>query len=225
MAGQARILKSDAHSQVGLLTLEGQLCYLKFYRYKSGLQRLGYRLGRGRAVQAFDAALRLQAAGVSVPRPLACLRVSGGVLLLTEGVADSVDLKSLWLQGLHGERLAQVMQTAARALASLHSAGFSHGDCKWSNFLCAGDDILFIDLEGVRGSAPGARGSVRDLARFTLNAEDMGLEQGIYDDFLATYSGALQLATDALREAVLNTLRPLRERHLQRYGQRGHCLL
>lgn len=225
MTQHAQILKSDAHSRVGLITLKDQLCYLKFYRYKSTLQRLGYRLGKGRALEAFDAALHLRAAGVAAPEPLACLRVDGGVLLLTAGVADSADLKSLWVQGLEGERLTEMLLAAARALASLHGAGFSHGDCKWSNFLCVDGRILFIDLEAVGPAVPGSSGSIRDLARFTLNAEDMGLDQACYDGFLAAYVEALGLEPEPLRDRIRKALLPLRQRHLERYGARGHALL
>lgn len=103
MENNTRVIKRDAHSCVGLLEVGADLCYLKFYRSKSPLQSLGFQIGYGRGVRSFDAASCLGAAGVLVPTARCVLLVPGGMLLLTQGLANSADLKSLWSQRLPAE--------------------------------------------------------------------------------------------------------------------------
>ena len=221
----ARTLKSDPYSRVGLIELEQQLCYLKYYRAKSPLQKLWFRMGRGRAVAAYDAALALAANAVPVPEPRACLQVPGGSLLLTEGLRGSTDLKALWLQSPAEAAGGRLLQCAGETIARLHRAGFAHGDCKWSNLLWQGETLFLADLEAVASVAPGSAKQARDLARFTVNAEDLGVGEGDYERFLASYLEATGVTRDALLALVRPPLAELRGRHLQKYGERGARLI
>tara|TARA_R110002110_G_scaffold205066_7_gene417114 strand:+ start:252167 stop:252937 length:771 start_codon:yes stop_codon:yes gene_type:complete len=220
----ARLLKQDMYSQVGLLTLGGRCCYLKLYSPKSFLQQCIYELGQGRPSRAFDNASRLVAAGVPVPRPLACVNLDSGVMLLTEGLEDGVDMQTLWLSGPGAATLA-ALHSAADALSKLHLAGYAHGDAKWSNLLWANDRMLLIDLDGARRCRIGGRRQARDLARFTLNAEERGVGSQLYKHFLDRYLGAV----GGDREQVIRRMQPsllkLRARHLARYGEGEHNLL
>jgi tRNA A-37 threonylcarbamoyl transferase component Bud32 len=225
MEKHTRVVKRDTHSCVGSLSVKGRHCFLKYYRCKSLLQRLQFRLGRGRAVNSFDNARALRASGLEVPEPLACLRVPDGMLLLAEGIEHGADLKSLWLEGQADARLEQLMQHAGAALAALHNAGFSHGDCKWSNFLVAGERMYLIDLEAVSICNKTGQECARDLARFTLNAEDMGLSRPLYDAFLGTYAEAMGILPGDVTSRMAPRLSRLRQRHLEKYGQRGHQLV
>ena len=220
-----RILKSDEYSRVGLLNLQEQLCYLKFYRAKSMAQQLLFRLGRGRAIGAFDTALELGAQGVPVPEPRACVLVPGGVMLLTEGMPGAVDLKALWLQQPDATQAGQLMIAAGAVVGNLHRAGFAHGDCKWSNLLWSDDRIFLGDLEAVSHAAPGSRRQARDIARFTVNAEDLGVEAALYEQFIGAYLASAGGCRDTLLTQVRPCLDELRSRHLQKYGERGARLL
>jgi tRNA A-37 threonylcarbamoyl transferase component Bud32 len=225
MQQHTQVMKHDTHSCVGLLEIESDLCYLKLYHSKSPIQSLGFQLGYGRGVRSFDAAVRLASAGVAVPAARCVLLVPGGMLLLTEGLANSVDLKALWLQQSPGDNFSRWMAPAGKAMAKLHLAGFSHGDCKWSNFQCCESGVLFVDLEAVRRSAPGGAAQSRDLARFILNAEDMALPRKDYELFIDAYLAATRQNRDELLAGVLKQLKPLRGKHVAKYGQRGHSLV
>ncbi len=232
MEQHTRLLKSDAHSRVGLLRLQQQWCCLKFYLAKSPLQRLGFRLGYGRGLRAFDRADDLAGRGLRVPRALACLLVPEGMLLLTEGIAASRDLRALWQQRPGAQQAPGWMYAAGEALAALHCAGFAHGDCKWSNLLWRDGSIYLVDLEGVREVAAHRPGDpslhprqLRDLARFTVDAEELGVGKPVFELFLASYCDCSGSDRDRLVGAMQAPLQIIRNRHRARYGTAGDTLV
>ncbi|RLQ22130.1 hypothetical protein DWB85_09350 [Seongchinamella sediminis] len=222
LASHCQVVKRDSHSLVALGELQQRYCYLKFYRPKSPLQRLAFRLGRGRAVQAFDSATLLAASDIAVPAPLACVRVPGGLLLVTAGMALARDLKSCWQDR---ESMAPLLAGAAQALAALHRGGFAHGDCKWSNLLWCDDRVYLVDLEAVELCRPGSAAQWRDLARFTVNAEDLALPAPDYQDFLARYCQLMGLDQGTALSGIAQPLERLRRRHRGKYGPRGERLV
>jgi len=219
------LLKRDPYSQVGLLQLAGRPCCLKLYRCKSSLQSLQFALGRGRAVNSFDGGHSLRAAGVAVPEALALLRVPGGMLLLCSAIEQAENLQVLWPRVDSCATREQILDRAAQLLARLHSAGFAHGDCKWSNWLWAQGQLYLVDLDAVRQAAAGDRRQARDLARFTLNAEELSLQPALYDLFLEGYLSAMGLSREVLMPPMLVELQRLRQRHLQHYGEPGQRLV
>ena len=232
MEQHTRLLKSDTYSRVGLLRIREQTCCLKLYIAKSSMQRLGFRLGIGRGITAFDAADRLLVAGLHVPTPRACLLVPEGMLLLTQGVEDSRDLRDLWQAEPTESIASQYMRRAGEILSVLHHAGFSHGDCKWSNLLWSGESFSLVDLEDVRrvGTAGTEVTSLharqlQDIARFTADAEALGASASQYESFLGSYC----MGAGDLRDQLLDGIRPLvgviRTRHQKKYGHRYEPLL
>ncbi len=224
LASHGTLLKSDTHSTVALLPLDGEEHYLKLFRPKTTWQRWGFRLGRGRGIAAFDAAQSLERAGIDVPIAEACVTVSGCVLLLTEALRGR-DLKALWLAKPGPAESAALMEAAGNALGSMHRAEFAHGDCKWSNLIHCDGRLYFADLEAVKQAPPTSAPALRDLARFTLNAEDLALPPDLYRLFLERYLAESGQPGARIRAAVLPLLDAMRARHLARYGARGHRLL
>lgn len=222
MQDHTELLKSDDYSRVGLLRLHDSSCYLKFYQSKSAGQNMLFRFGYARGLRSFDAATRLMEADVLVPAPLCCLALPGGMMLLTEGILDGRDLKALWQQGIGDPQRALLMAGAGRALAKLHSAGYSHGDCKWSNFLWSADNFYLVDLEAVKETSRGGKRQARDLARFTVNAEDLGVAPQVYELFLERYLHGSNNSRAVIVRAMMPFLRQLRRRHEKKYGKRGH---
>ncbi|MEH6589283.1 MAG: lipopolysaccharide kinase InaA family protein [Halioglobus sp.] len=225
MNDNTRVLKSDEYSQVGLLNVDNNSCYLKYYQAKSRFQGLLFGLGHGRGVSSFDAATQLLGCGITVPTSRACLSVPGGMLLLTEGLPDAIDLKSLWQADITDTEKSAALQQAGKALAKLHGAGFAHGDMKWSNLLRLESGFSLVDLEGVTRAQLGSVGSYRDIARFTLNCEDMSVEPDLFQAFLSTYLSATGSSESGLYSGVPPILENLRRRHRKKYGERGRELL
>lgn len=225
MKTHMQILKDDQTSQVGLLELGGEPCYLKYYQGRTWLQSALYRYGRGRPTRAFDSAAALWQAGVAVPRPLSCLAVPGGAILLAEGIADSRDLQGLVKDGGLAEIDDCILAAAASLLGRLHSAGYAHGDCKWSNLLYAAGRLCLVDLDGVSHCGRGSRQQARDIARFTVNAEELALPAARYQRFLESYLEASEWTRQELLSAMRPFLDKFRRRHRLRYGERGHHLI
>lgn len=225
LVANADIIKRDSHSLVGLLRVDGRACFLKYYGAKRASQGLLLRFGRSRGIASYDNALALRRAGLDVPEPLACLRTGPGLMLLTEAIDGATDLKALWLAGQSGPRLDALMAAAGETLARWHTRGFTHGDSKWSNFVFAGERVLLVDLEGVGRGSPASQGARRDLARFVVNAEDMGLSAPQLQTFLDSYAGLLGMDAGEIPRRIRPRLEALRRRHRAKYGERGQQLL
>lgn len=215
LAQNGRVLKQDSYSRVVLAEVQGQCCYLKYYAPKSFLQSLLFRVGVGRAVQAYDNAERLSALGIAVPEARACLLLKEGILLVTDGMPAGRDLKALWQQ----QPEQRLLPLAGDLLAQLHNAGLTHGDCKWSNLFWCDERLYLVDLESVSRARDEARG--RDLARFTVNAEDLGVAAGIFAGFIDAYCVGTQAKPDDVVALMRPELLRLRDRHRKKYGERG----
>lgn len=232
MEQHTQLLKCDRYSTVGLLEIRAQSCFLKLYFAKSPLQQFGYRLGIGRGIRSFDAADAMLSAGLRVSAPLACLLVPGGLALLTETIAQARDLKALRRSSAWATEAASFMASAAEALAALHRAGFAHGDCKWSNLLWNGNTFYAVDLEGVRevgfdrgAVLPPRPRQLRDLARFTIDAEELGATQAQYDIFITAYAAATNSPRHLLARGIQSAAEPIRRRHFRKYGKAPPVLL
>lgn len=232
MEQHTRLLKSDTYSRVGLINVKQQGCFLKLYIAKSALQNLGFRFAYGRGIHSFDAAGQLLQAGLRVPTPRTCLRFAGGMLLLTEGIEDSCDLRAMWLTQPAEEDISRYMCQAAGILSSLHLAGFVHGDCKWSNLLWSGGGFYLVDLEDVRRvTAPGEKKpslharQLQDVARFTADAEVLGAGPGQYEIFLDSYCASVHYPQEKLRDQIRQAVEVIRKRHESKSGTSYRALL
>jgi tRNA A-37 threonylcarbamoyl transferase component Bud32 len=218
------IRKQSADSVVGFYNLAGRSHYLKLFVAHSFWQRSFIGLGFSRALKSYDMANKLEACGIPVPAPLACVRHREGIVLITEALSGGHDMLALW----EDDQLAvdqQCWRAAGELLANLHNASYYHGDCKWSNLLWSGGHFTLLDLEAVKSIIPGSGRHYKDIARFTLNAEDMGAQAENYELFLTTYANNRSLSSSEVARKTMPYLKKLRSRHQQKYGSRGHVLM
>ena len=117
-----------------------------------------------------------------------------------------------------------LIKAVAKSLAQLHMAAFSHGDCKWSNLLHLDEQVYLVDLDAARRGRLGGRRQARDLARFTLDAEELAIDQETYQVFLEDYFTETGVSRDAMTALMLPILHRLRRRHQRQYGDRGRPL-
>lgn len=218
------IIKENGGSLVGLVDLDGQSCYLKYYPIESWQQRLWFKAGLSRGSKSYAKARVLLSSDILVPKPYACVLAPQGLMLLTQAIPQAVDLQTLWERG-QASANHSCWEKAGASLAKLHKNGFFHGDFKWSNLLLAQSEIYLVDLEAVGELSSFGKRRYRDIARFTLNAEDMGAPAESYRRFLEVYLRATDLEEPEVIQHTLPILNRLRERHIKKYGPRGHLLM
>ena len=226
MYRHSAVLKSDARGLVGLMQIRQLPCLLKFYHYQSRLRRALLVLGIGRPLRSYRISRTLAGLGVPVPCPFSCLLLPEGALLLTEGFDGALNLREMWQQDAPPAIRAEMLRRAGETLAYLHKSGYVHGDCKWHNILWHGDQFYLVDLDAAaRPRFFKARRRARDLARFTVNAEELGVEKECYQAFLEGYLAIVREPREELVKQIMRYLKIFRARHLARYGIRGHALL
>lgn len=220
MEDHTQILKSNADTLSGMLQLDDQLGYLKLYSFKPYKYKMSLGLRKPQPLRNFNIASDLAGKGIAVPRPLACLSVSRGMVILTEGLSGGGNLADLWRKQPGAPDVDAMMQAAGETLAQLHVAGYTYGNCRWEHLFWNGQRVYLITLDNTRKSPLGSMQQAKDLARFTANAEEFGIGSALFEQFLQTY---LQGITGNRREVVERMIRPLyrfRGQHMARYGQR-----
>ncbi|MEZ5570680.1 MAG: lipopolysaccharide kinase InaA family protein [Halioglobus sp.] len=225
MEVHSQIKKSDMYSMSGILRLDGAVCFLKLYRFKSVVHRWLAGMGMGRPMRNFAAARDLDAQGLAVPRPLACLMVPQGMLLLIEGLSGGGSLPEMWQRNPDEEQATRMMRAAGETLATLHQAGYAHGDCKWNNLFWDGYRICLIDLDNAKKCDSSGKDQAFDVARFTVSAEKLGIGSTLFEQFLTAYLQGTQSNRREVLERMLPPLLRLRKKHLTRYGRQGQRLV
>jgi tRNA A-37 threonylcarbamoyl transferase component Bud32 len=225
MEENTHIVKSDQDSMSGLLRLDGAVCFLKLYRFSSILRHWLTGMGVGRPLRNFSATRDLDAQGLAVPRPLACLLVPQGMLLLREGLPGGGNLSEMWRPDAASEVGMRMMRAAGETLATLHVAGYAHGDCRWDNLFWDGQRVYLLNLDMAQKSDFGSKDQAHDLASFTASAEIFGIGSAAYDQFLATYLDSTRGNRREVQERMLPSLMHFRDSMLSEQGPKGQRLV
>ena len=225
MQAHAQILNSSEDSISALYRLDEQPCFLKLYRFKSLRHRLSMAFGTASPLRNFRVARDLGAEGLAVPRPLGCLRVSRGILMLVEGIMEGGNLADQWRRQPADDEARRMMRSAGETLATLHRFGYAHRKCKWEKLFWDGHRVHLIDLNKARKCAPGAAAQARDLAQFTVGAEKLKISSSMYGLFLETYLHGMDKSRREVVQGMLPFLYEIRTKHLVRYGPHGQRLV
>lgn len=211
-----KLLRDNPKLQAFVWHHQGQALFVKCFRYQ-GLRRLAARLGRERGLAGFRAAARLRAAGIDTPAALALVRDSSckRSWLLTQLLDGAANCHQLAEAGLSDEMKQQLFQAGLALLVKLHQSGHAHGDFKWANLMWqqAQARLWLIDLDGVRVCCPGSKPQLRDLARFLLNAEEVGVDASARDAAFQSYCKQMQLSPDLARRHFDASYQRLWQRH------------
>lgn len=221
-----RPLKQTVKIDARVLQLPAMEAFVKRYRVASRLRRWLVALTGYRARRMFRVSLRLRQAGVPVPQPFAHVRERRRDCLSSFFVCEALqarDLKTLakgpGLEQAGGE--IRVFEQVAALLSALHLAGFSHGDMKWANLMVDNhtQKVLLIDLDGLRRPwMLRNRRFGRDLARFMLNARELGVAADRVDGLLTAYAKTRGRSVKQLRADLAPSYKKLAKRHRKKYG-------
>jgi tRNA A-37 threonylcarbamoyl transferase component Bud32 len=119
------------------------------------------RLGLGTAQREWRALVRLRAAGIPVPAPLAHVRLASGEHVVVMEWIDGTPLATALADAARRRPLLAAVGALVRAL---HDAGWVHRDLHRENILIADGAPVLIDLQAAR-RARSAAARLRDLGR------------------------------------------------------------
>lgn len=152
---------------------DGRRFNVKRYHVPPLFQRIVYTLFRApKARRAYDYALRLRAAGIETPSPVACLiERSGGLLCRSYFVSEQVDYDRNFYEfgrgGINGRE--DILRAFARFTARVHKAGFLHADYSPGNILfratAGGADFCLVDINRMRFGPVSVRRGCANFAR------------------------------------------------------------
>ncbi len=213
------VIKDEPKKVVAFFEIRKKPCFLKLYRRRSIFFKLLYFARLGRPMNSYKTGLHLAAEGVPVPRPLCCVVVSEGLLVLSEAFVSDGDYCQIWNGSPGREQVRKMMRGAGETIAAAHSAGYTHGDCKWNNLLWYQETCFLVDFDGARKIRFSAEARMaRDIARFTVSAEEAGVPGDMLEEFLDSYLRDSDLNRDRLIELMQPQLEKLRGRHFEQYG-------
>lgn len=221
-----RSLKNNAKVDARLLLSSSGPVFVKQYKVASRLRRALVSLTGFRARRMFRLSMCLLAIGVRVPQPLAYVLDRRHDRLSSFFVCEALqarDLKSVacgpGLDEAGGE--ARVFNRVGEMLVALHRAGFAHGDMKWANLMVddVSRELILIDLDGVRRPRLFRNKRFgRDLARFILNARELGVAPENIDALLVMYARARGRSVQQVRADLRPAYNKLARRHRDKYG-------
>lgn len=211
-----RTLRDNPKLQAFIWQHQTQTLFVKCFRY-AGLRRLAACLGRERGLAGFEAAQKLRAAGIATPAAVALIRAAGcrRSWLLTKMLDGAANCHQLAEAGLSAAMQQRLLQDGLALLLQLHQAGCAHGDFKWANLMWqeTAQKLWLIDLDGVTTSRAGSKAQLRDLARFLLNAEEVGVALAELQQAFSDYCQELGLDTAKARHLFLPSYARLARRH------------
>ena len=180
---QARLLKHDRTTTVGLLRDPESPWVIKRYNTKNLWHALRRPLRRSRAEICWQGAHHLIDIGIATPRPVMMLEETLGPLKgRSYFVTEFVDGEQLsdYLSGRDNAEVEAVAAQIGRLFRQLLAAGIAHGDMKASNLLVHRRQVYLLDLDAIHYPIdPHARVRAlnRDRARFLRNwATDEALQ-------------------------------------------------
>jgi tRNA A-37 threonylcarbamoyl transferase component Bud32 len=178
MEPPAQPIERDATPRVTRLVranlpeLPGMPVIIKNFQPRDFTQSVKDLFRSSRAHRAFSRALLLRKHDIATPTPVAAGETRLGCwlkesYLIAEEVVHARTLYDWRNSARQADQKKILMRAAAKMLARLHDAGFSHGDPNISNFLVRGQpypapDLVVIDLDNIQ---PRRRISVRLAAR------------------------------------------------------------
>ena len=137
--GHRRLLRAELAS--------GDAVFLK--RFSRGRHRMRDAVKRALGLQAarreWRALVSLHARGVRVPEPLALAATDDGDLLIATRFLAGQTLKQWLAEHATGRRA--LLRSAGDLVASLHQAGWTHGDLHHGNLLLGAGGVWLLDLQ------------------------------------------------------------------------------
>jgi tRNA A-37 threonylcarbamoyl transferase component Bud32 len=132
----------------------GQRVFLKHFVRRRGRHRLREAWKRALGLEAarreWRALVALHARGVAVPEPLALAELDDGELVIATRFLEGRTLKQALAEQPTARRA--LLRAVADLVASLHAAGWAHGDLHHGNVLVGDGCVWLLDLQAARAA-------------------------------------------------------------------------
>jgi hypothetical protein len=224
-SGRSAIVETGAAGQA-----DREEIYVKEFFYKNFFHSCKPLLGMHRAQILWRNSMCLVQSGVCIPKPFGyLLQQSGfscrGAYFFSEALTGCIDLSTLAFERAELDRRlgdGKLIESVATMVALLHDNGVIHGDLKWSNIMVheQKNEVWFIDLDSFKRRIfnPGMNFYLQDVARFVVNAQEVGIDESIVDRFLATYARRRKLARNCMDELIARRARVVKIKRQKKYG-------
>ncbi|MDX1735693.1 MAG: lipopolysaccharide kinase InaA family protein [Halioglobus sp.] len=219
-------VKDEPRRYVGAYMMRDLPCFLKLYRSRFYLHVLPALLRVSKPHFTFRRAVALASYGVPIPRPMTCVMVREGLLLLNESIDGARDYDALSQEQSSADEVRRMMHCAGGTIAAMHMAGYTHSDCQWRNLLWSGRECYLVDLDSVRRRRfLVRRGRARDVARFVVSAEQARLRPDLLEVFLKAYLEVVRTERETLLARMQPQLEKLRLQQEKQHGITAQPLL
>ena len=230
--GSTQNLKQDRGTTVTLVSLPTGAVVIKHHRLSTWRQWGDSLLHGSPAVRSWQGAQLLQAAGITVPRPLAVAeqRAAGLVyesFYVSEALLSHIPLNVYWKtqqQPRPRQQRRSFLCALAEFVRTLHTAGLYVGDLKDENVMIKEQGaqqwrFILVDLDRV--THKGSLSQSRRLKNLVQLERTLGRNASVNDRlfFLHQYLGT-PLPPRAQRHALLEQILDLRDRKNREYARR-----
>jgi tRNA A-37 threonylcarbamoyl transferase component Bud32 len=156
-ASQMPLLKNDATTTLGIVSIDGRLLAIKRYNIKGFWHAVKRSIRPSRAAICWEHGQTLLSAGISTPHPVAMIEKRFGFFrstayFINEYVQGAVNVGDYF--GNPTEPLDTVKIAVAERIAQIFKQfaekGIAHGDLKTDNILIVNHQPILLDLDSMR---------------------------------------------------------------------------
>ena len=172
------LMKDGNSTTVAECNLDGEICVIKRYNLKSLKQKMKYLFKPSRAAKCWRNSLMLRMLGVKTPRPFMIIeeRLFGLLRQKAYFVCEKIEAPNLMeyfeeKQLKHSE-LVQIIAKFRNFFQIMIDYKISHGDMKASNFIFHNEQLIVLDLDGMKrhqSNRSFKKAIMKDFNRFMKN--------------------------------------------------------
>ncbi len=172
------IMKDGNSTTVAEFNFDGEICVIKRYNLKSLWQKMKYLFKPSRAAKCWRNSLMLRMLGVETPRPFMIIeeRLFGLLRQKAYFVCEKIEAPNLMEyfedKKLKNSELVQIIAKFRNLFQIMIDYKISHGDMKASNFIFHNEQLIVLDLDGMKrhqSNRSFKKAIMKDFNRFMKN--------------------------------------------------------
>ena len=180
------LIKDGNSTTVAEFNLDGKICVVKRYNLKSLWQKIKYLFKPSRAAKCWRNSFMLRMLGVETPRPFIIIeeRLFGLLRKKAYFVCEKIEAPNL-MECFDGKQfknseLSQIITKFRNLFQIMIDYKISHGDMKASNFIFHNEQLMVLDLDGMKrhhSNRSFKKAIMKDFNRFLKNWRNSECEE------------------------------------------------